>query len=366
MLNSVEIRNFGPLTRLDWDNLGPINLIIGGNDSGKTFLLKALYCVMRTVEDYKRGKEPRSAADILAERLYWTFQSDKIGDLVSKNGDEDLFCSVSFEGKEFSFHFDKDTTGKIADLENRVPPRSSNSIFLPAKEVLSLHNIILQSRQKDRVFGFDDTYYDLATALQIPAGRGRDFTEFADSRKELISMFGGRIRYDEASKEWIFKKGNQRFTMGVTAEGIKKIGILDTLLGNGYLDTKSIVFMDAPDSALHPEAVSKLMEIIALLAKRGIQFFLASHSLFVIKKLFIIAQREKMSIPLISSSKPRLASASPENSVHEKPADYAVGDESPPTESPWSSMDLLNDFPDNPIDDESVELYKEEMVLTFK
>ena len=73
-----------------------------------------------------------------------------------------------------------------------------------------------------------------------------------------------------------------------------------------------------------------------------------------------------MSIPLISSSKPRLMSAGPENSVHENPADYTVADESSPTESPWSSTDLLNDFPDNPIDDESVELYKEEMVLTFK
>jgi len=43
----------------------------------------------------------------------------------------------------------------------------------------------------------------------------------------------------------------------VTAEGIKKIAILDTLLGNRYLDTSSIVFIDEPEAALHPQAVSQ-------------------------------------------------------------------------------------------------------------
>ena len=41
LLEKVELHNFGPLTRLDWPNLGLINLVIGGSGSGKTFLLKA-------------------------------------------------------------------------------------------------------------------------------------------------------------------------------------------------------------------------------------------------------------------------------------------------------------------------------------
>lgn len=39
------------------------------------------------------------------------------------------------------------------------------SIFIPAKEVLSLFSVILKSREIDKSFGFDDTYYDLAKAL---------------------------------------------------------------------------------------------------------------------------------------------------------------------------------------------------------
>ena len=86
MLNNIKLNNFGPLTELNWPKLGQINLIIGENGTGKTFLLKALYCTMKTLEEYKRGDDQRRLEDILAEKLYWTFQPEKIGDLVTKGG----------------------------------------------------------------------------------------------------------------------------------------------------------------------------------------------------------------------------------------------------------------------------------------
>jgi AAA15 family ATPase/GTPase len=337
MLNHIELKNFGPLAMVRWRNLGKINLVIGGNSSGKTFLLKAMYSAMRTLEEYKRGDEQRSAAEILAEKLYWTFQAEKIGDLVSKGADGPLSCKVSFDNRDFSYAFGKDTTKQIAQLENHVSSRGSNSIFLPAKEVLSLHSIILKSREQDKVFGFDDTYYDLARALRhLPKG-GKNYAEFAKSRESLEEMFGGKVEYDDASGRWQFKKGNQKFPIGVTAEGIKKIAILDTLLGNRYLDTNSLVFIDEPESALHPVAISQLLDIVAILAERGIQFFMASHSYFVVKKLFLIAQEKKLSIPVMSA-----------------------------TDTAWQSADLKDGMPGNPIITESIRLYKEEVGLALQ
>jgi len=337
MLNKIKLKNFGPLANLDWPKLGPINLVIGGNGSGKTFLLKALYSAMRTLEEYKRGDDQRTAAEILAEKLYWTFQPDKIGDLVTKGADGALSCTVQFDNRNFIYSFGKDTTKQISSLENHVQTRASNSIFLPAKEVLSLHQIILKSREQDKAFGFDDTYLDLASALRQSPKRGKNYAEFAKSRQSLEDILGGRVEYDETSGRWQFKKGNQKFPIGVTAEGIKKIAILDTLLGNRYLDTNSIVFIDAPESALHPVAVSKLLDIVAVLAERGIQFFLASHSYFVVKKLFLIAQEQNLSIPVISAH-----------------------------DSQWTTANLKDGMPENTIIDESIRLYKEEVGLALK
>ena len=337
MLNGIELRNFGPLAKLDWGNLGSINLIVGDNGTGKTFLLKAFYSTMRTLEEYKRGDDQRTAAEILAEKLYWTFQPEKIGDLVTKGGDGALSSTVRFDRQDFIYSFGKDTTKRISSLENHVPPRASNSIFLPAKEVLSLHKIILTSREQDKAFGFDDTYLDLARALRQSTKKGKNYAEFAKSRSKLEAILGGRAEYDEISNRWQFKKGNQKFPIGVISEGIKKISILDTLLGNRYLDTKSIVFIDEPESALHPVAISRFLDIVAVLAERGIQFFLASHSYFIVKKLYLISQEKELSIPVISAH-----------------------------ENQWTPANLEDGMPENSIIDESIRLYKEEVGLALK
>lgn len=290
---------------------------------------------MRTIEEYKRGDDRRSESEILSEKLYWTFQTEKIGDLVSKSATDSLSCEITYNGKEFNYRFGKDTTKNIFNITNLTSPRESNSIFLPSKEVLSIYHLILESREKDKLFGFDDTYLDLVRALAIPRTRGKNYAEFADSRRALEAILDGKVEYDESTRRWQFRKGNQKFAIGVTAEGIKKIAILDSLLANRYLDTESIIFIDEPESALHPAAIFKLLDIIYVLAESGIQFFLASHSYFVIKKLYLIARQKNISIPFISLN----------NSPNKAP----------------QYDDLINGMPDNSIIDESIRLYQEEV-----
>jgi len=326
------------MNRVEWNDLGPINLVIGNNGSGKTFLLKSLYTAMRTLEEYRRGDDPRTAEEILWDKLYWTFQPDqkRIGDLVTRGAAEGLRFSCSVDGNAFSYGFNSETEKVFTPFDNQVPPRSSNSVFLPAKEVLSLQKIILKSRDREQDFGFDDTYVDLARVLAQSTTQGKNYYEFADSRRRLEDMLGGKIEFDAVSDRWRFRKGADWFPIGMTAEGVKKIAILDTLLGNRYVTPDSIFFIDEPEAALHPSALTLLLDIVATLAARGIQFFMASHSYFVVKKLFLIAQEKKMSIPVLKAG--------------------ANG---------WTTSNLREDMPDNAIIDESIRLYEQEVNLAF-
>ncbi|MDP3008999.1 MAG: ATP-binding protein [Methylococcales bacterium] len=362
MINCAELKNFGPIEQLDWQNLGKINLVIGNNGCGKSFLLKALYSAVRTLEDYKRGDNPDNVDDILRSKLYWTFQAEKIADLVANfsRGRElgKLSFSLILNEQKFSYELSEKFTKNFSTLENKVTPRSENSIFLPAKEILSFHHIIDASREINKLFGFDDTYFDLTKALkQIPLPviqeiswdnsvavlnnsnyssiRGRNYFDFNNARIKIRAMIGGEMEFDDAKKRWYFKKGEQRFPMGVTAEGNRKVAVLDNLLGNGYLSESSIIFMDEPESTLHPQYISELLDIIAILANHGIQFFIASHSYFVIKKLFLIAQEQQMSIPVLSYQN-----------------------------NEWVQSDLKDNLPDNPIIDESIKLYEQQLDLS--
>ncbi len=339
---SIHIENFGPLKDLKWDNLGGINLIVGENGSGKTFLLKALYATIKAVETHERGddiKKPFPAH--LGEKLHWTFQAKTIGDLVTKQPDKkSAGFQASISKRNIHFTFGQDATKQITLIENKVERKKIDSIFLPPKEVLSLQKIILESRDKDKIFGFDDTYYDLAVALRSGTQKGNFHNEVTMFRQRLEEMLEGKIKATKEG-EWIYTKGKYKFPMSVTAEGIKKLGILDTLLGSKYLVPGSVIFIDEPETALHPHYISTFLEGLALLADAGFQIFMASHSYFVIEKLHLIAlgkneSGSKMSIPVL---------------LHEK----VEG------KSQWRSENLKEGMPKNSIIEESIALFNEEM-----
>ena len=92
------------------------------------------------------------------------------------------------------------------------------------------------------------------------------------------------------------------------------------------------MFIDEPEAALHPQAISRFLEIVAHLAKEGLQFFLASHSYFVLKQLRLLAINCQLSIPVLSS-----------------------------TEGCWQSADLRDGMPENPIFEQVGSLYEREL-----
>ncbi|MDE6669408.1 MAG: ATP-binding protein [Muribaculaceae bacterium] len=335
MIHSVDLKNFGPISHLKIEDCGRINLLIGPNRSGKTLLLKLLYCAQRTVEMTGRGKNPSSDKEILANKLYWTFQVEKLGQLVRRPESEPFrFEMTETNGDSFSFGFGPDTEKKIVRLDNSLKPRLSNSIFIPAKEILSLLDIIKTNREVRMEFGFDETYYDLATALTPPT-QGKIAKVFLEVRNRLESALGGRVVYSKEKQLWQYVQGKNVFDINITSEGTKKIGIFDTLIGNHFLTRDSIVFIDEPESGLHPSVLIELLDIIGLLSCYGMQFFIASHSYFVIKKLYLLAHTMHVSIPVISFD----------------------------SEGGSYVNDLLNDMPDNPIIDQSIKLYEEELEL---
>lgn len=336
MINSVNLKNFGPIKQLDWKNISSINVIIGKNSTGKTFLLKSLYTAMKTIEEYKRGDNPKRLSEILLDKLRWTFQTETIGDLVNKEANS-LSYSMEFDNKYWHYSFGKETSKVIKEIENQVGRRNDNSIFLPAKEITSIDGVILDSRENRQLFGFDNTYYDLAKAIRLSTQKGRNFSEFSQCRKKLTKIIDGKIEFDQKSEKWFYKKGKQKFAIGLTAEGIKKISIIDILLGNRYLNKESIIFIDEPESALHPKAISQFLELLDELSETGIQIFMATHSYFVIKRLYLIAQIKDKSISGIS--------------FDEQNADF------------YKEFDLKDEMPQNSIIQESINLYKEEVDL---
>jgi predicted ATPase len=101
------------------------------------------------------------------------------------------------------------------------------------------------------------------------------------------------------------------------------------------------LFLDEPETALHPRAIRHLSKIIVRLAALGVQIFLSTHNYFIIKQLSICARKENTSIFCFS-----LLNKQENIETH--------------------FADLKDNMPRNPIVDEALELFDEDVALDFE
>lgn len=357
MIRSVTIKNFMAHSELSVKDIPSINVIIGKNDTGKTGLLKLLYATVKSLEIYSLKTKQLDVVfkKELSDKLLDTFMPRKngLGDLVQKGSKERLEVNLTIAGsynkyKQDIYYSFGDRTEKVipncSEHIDTLPADTINALFIPAKEVLTAFNDIRNIRELQFGVGFDDTYLDLIKALNIPTSKGRIASELSQVNKSLEDLFEGKIEQTgQNDQPFIFKKGKQQFAMQQTAEGVKKIGILTTLITNRQIGKGTILFMDEPETALHPDAIRQLVEMLVAMSKAGVQIFLASHSYFVIKQLANCAKRENLSINCWNLKKEMGELVN--NSFH----------------------DLIDGtLPSNSIIDETLKMYDEEISIDLK
>ncbi len=350
MFNSLTLENMAAFQKLQWQPDEHLNLIIGENDSGKTHLLKLLYGIARSLEDYQKRKNSDQSlrwAEVLAEKLRWTFQPPalKLGQLVHKGKSQlSVNAQLADNSINLSFSFGDKTTRQIRQFTPKVLETNTliRALFLPPKEILTVMDAIEATRSQLEIIGFDDTYIDLIRTLRLPESQGKLHPDLKKAVALLDEQMGnGQI--DIEKNEWVFKRADMnKYAMSQTAEGFKKIGILNRLLKNRMLKPGSILLVDEPEVNLHPKAVVALVDIFFQIAQSGIQIYIATHSYFVLRRFEWLARKYNKSIGLCSLFR------------HPKNGVVAQFD------------NLREGMPANSIIDVSIELYEQNVRLDFE
>ncbi|MFP4350082.1 MAG: AAA family ATPase [Thermodesulfobacteriota bacterium] len=307
MIQKADIKNFTAFQHIDLDLAPGLNVFIGENGTGKSHILKLLYTVLATSAE--EGKKPGVDTPTktllqtrLADKLVNVFRPDYLGRLTRrKQGRERCEVQIWFDMDSFGFlkpsydiEFKFSTQSKSEVLLEKAPKDwiQTAPVFLPTRELLTIYPGFL-SVYEGHYLEFEETWRDTCLLLGAPALKGPKEKAAKALLKPLEEAMGGSIVLDKNGRFYLKTPGQGAFEMHLVAEGLRKLAVLSRLIATGSLLDKGFLFWDEPETNLNPKLIRLIAEAIFNICKNGIQVFVATHSLFLVRELSILASQSR-------------------------------------------------------------------------
>lgn len=303
MLESLRVKDFTVFKAADLTFARSLNVIVGANGTGKTHLLKLPYAVMAiSAEEGRKRSEPPTKTLLqtrIAEKLFGVFRPEKrLGRLVHrKQGRNTCEVIMSFEQPSASLAFQFSSLAKSEVGVTSVPSQWQDKppVFLPTRELLTLYPGFVPLYEA-RYLEFDETWRDTCLLLGAPALRGPREKAIAHLIKPLEKQLGGRVVLDVNGHFYLKTPTGRAMEMPLTAEGWRKLAMLVRLISTGSLLDKGCLFWDEPEANLNPRLIRKVARAILGICKEGVQVFMATHSLFLLRELEILLDNKFASV----------------------------------------------------------------------
>lgn len=344
MIKCFKIKEYRQFESAKFDNFSNINLFIGKNDTGKTTILKFLYANCSELREIVDNGEK----DISVYSSINRHQNKIIMDISNSNNDSINFTIAKTIrlGLNYANEYNFDFT--ISNSKNEIITSKENindfnydykSLFIPAKEILSIMNSIAYLKSKG-ISDFDDSYNDIV--FEILTQKNVDEANFLEvfKNKSKYDFYNGKVKMlNNGNKKVVYYRNDgEVYDINFVAEGIKKLGIFPILHNTGNLTKKTVLFIDEPENSLHPKLVREFMRFLVDISKDEVQIFMASHNSFVLNQLSNIAEIDNYPINVYFFLK-------------DKENINKVNIEGP--------FNLSKEFPDNSITDEAYSMFKE-------
>ncbi|CAG1770210.1 hypothetical protein BAC3_00876 [uncultured bacterium] len=307
-IKSIAIENFTVFKNEQFKFSDGLNVIVGENGIGKTHLIKMLYSIIISISsannsygcpadhyDYYEGREiptyAEATSEIIESKLLNVFKADIFDNLISYNESNGLI-SINFGDFFIKFHLNKSNDYLPIVVEEYLSAYFSkeNCIFIPAKEILSFYEGFI-ALYENRETSFDEIYYNLARSLSLPVLK--NIEHYPVEYKILLKLeeiLEGKMSLENG--RFYLIQNNRKTEISLIAEGLRKIGMIAQLIANGSLNKNSILFWDEPETNLNPKLIKKMAELLVELSRAGMQIFIATHSLFLIKELEILRNKD--------------------------------------------------------------------------
>ena len=299
MLKSLHIENLTVFPKADFKFGKNLNIIIGENGSGKSHILKAAYCAIAV--SAKGAKDSTSEVPTkafletaMADKLRNVFKPDELGRLARRRSRGTHTCTIGykFTPEKLGFDFQFSTSSKNQVKVNIQPGAWAEKlpVFLPTRELLTIMPEFVSLYETTHL-PFEETWRDTCILLAAPLARGPRESRIKEFLLPLEEAMGGSVEVGKSGRFYLnVATGNME--MHLVAEGLRKLATIARLIATGSLLDKGYLFWDEPESNLNPRIIKTVAKTILQVAASGIQVFIATHSLFLLRELHILQKRE--------------------------------------------------------------------------
>ena len=274
-INNIKVHNFTVFSDFEMKLGNGINLIIGENGIGKTHLLKIIYSLIKTQQQYNDTKKDGNAQQMSVPKEL------VISGLATVFDVTDEYLKSSMSSSDFS-------------LKHNMVFQSTQTqvLFIPSKEMLS-HARGLTSMKKK--YGdnmpFDATLLDIIEKAQ--AWKLSKAPPLAKSITPVLErVIGGVVEIKEDCSFWIKKTDGKMLPFSMEADGHKLFGLLWQLIMNENITSNSVILWDEPENSINPENIPVLVESIIELQRHGVQLIMASHSYNFVRYFDVLRNKD--------------------------------------------------------------------------
>ena len=298
MLKTLQLKNFTVFSHAELKFGKNLNIIIGENGLGKTHVLKAAYSILivssRGMKDSGSANPTKTyLQSAVAARLRGVFKPDELGRLARRQaGRASSTVASHFDEPKFDLSFSLNTSSKSEVKIDHTPFAwiSNIPVYLPTRELLTIYPGFVSLYETTHL-PFEETWRDTAVLLGAPLAKGLKEKRIQELLTPLEDAMGGKVILDESGRFYL-KTSTGRIEMHLVAEGLRKLATIARLIATGSLLDKGYLFWDEPESNLNPRIIKTVARTILQVAASGIQVFIATHSLFLLRELHILQKRE--------------------------------------------------------------------------
>jgi len=285
-VKTIEVEQFSVFHKLKVNFSPGINVFIGKNGTGKSHLMKLMYCMLKSQEGFDRSspRTPESAKVRLEEKLAAVFKPDdgQVRRLVSREVECHTAKAALTRGNQetWELQFAIDRTGQLS-LLSEPGDSGAPALFVPSREALAMYEGFMAAYKK-RELSFDETYYDLCEALSGSHLRGPRMGSAVALLDGLEQIMGGKVRLTGSR---FYLQSGMEIEAHLLAEGVRKLASIAHLVANGTLMGNTVLFWDEPEANLNPSAITVVARVLRILAHSDVQVFVATHDYLLTNEL---------------------------------------------------------------------------------